>query len=75
MKPTIVRIFIVISIFAASVLCAFSQAKEYVFKPDSVEAGRWADSVLQTHPILGYDHTGSYWVDMGKHTELCNLSY
>ncbi|MCL2041522.1 MAG: serine hydrolase [Bacteroidales bacterium] len=48
MKSTILRIFALAGIFAVSALYAFSQSKEYVFKPDSVEAGRWADSVLQT---------------------------
>ena len=47
MNPTL-RTFLLAGICIASLLCAFSQTKDYIFKPDSVAAAQWADSVLQT---------------------------
>ncbi|MCL2512160.1 MAG: hypothetical protein FWF09_08945, partial [Bacteroidales bacterium] len=48
MKRILLRTLLLAAICATSALCAFSQPKNYVFKPDSVAAAQWADSVLQT---------------------------
>jgi len=45
------RVFLFVAFLTKLVLCGFSQSKEYVFKPDYVEAERWVDSVLQTMSV------------------------
>jgi beta-glucosidase-like glycosyl hydrolase len=48
MKTNILRVFLLAGIVAILASGVFSQSKEYVFKPNRVEAEKWADSVLQT---------------------------
>jgi len=48
MKSPRSPLFLLINLVAASALSVFSQTKEFVFKPDSMAAAQWADSVLQT---------------------------